>query len=103
VFAIIETGGKQYRVAEGQIIEVEKLSAPVGETVTLDRVLMVTDESQTRVGRPLVEGVQVQAKVLDQDRRRKIIVFKYKPKIRYRRKTGHRQSVTRLKIERILA
>ncbi len=103
MFAIIETGGKQYRVAEGQIIEVEKLSAPVGETVTLDRVLMVTDESQTRVGRPLVEGVQVQAKVLDQDRRRKIIVFKYKPKIRYRRKTGHRQSVTRLKIERILA
>ena len=103
VFAIIETGGKQYRVAEGQVIEVEKLSVPVGDTVTLDRVLMIGDEQQTRVGRPLVEGAQVQAKVLDQDRGRKIIVFKYKPKIRYRRKTGHRQSFTRLQIQRILA
>ncbi len=101
MFAIIETGGKQYRVAEGEVIEVEKLAVPVGETVTLDRVLMVGDGERTQVGRPLVEGARVEARVVDQDRGRKIIVFKYKPKIRYRRKTGHRQSFTRLHIERI--
>ena len=103
MFAIVETGGKQYRVTEGEIIEVEKLAAPVGETVTLDRVLMIGDGEQTRIGRPLVEGARVQAKVVDQDRGRKLIIFKYKPKIRYRRKAGHRQSFTRLQIERILA
>jgi len=103
VFAIVETGGKQYRVAEGEVIEVEKLAVPEGETVTLDRVLMVGDDRNVRVGKPLVEGAKVQARVVDQRRGRKIIVFKYKPKERYRRKAGHRQSLTRLQIERILA
>ena len=102
VFAIIETGGKQYRVSEGETIEVEKLDVPVGEKVTLDRVLMVGDGEAMRVGQPLVEGAQVRARVVDQRLGRKVIVFKYKPKIRYRRKTGHRQSLTRLQIEEIL-
>jgi len=103
VFAIIETGGKQYRVSEGEIIEVEKLTVPEGETVTLDRVLMVGDDQRMQVGQPLVEGAKVEARVLAQDKGRKQIVFKYKPKIRYRRKTGHRQLLTRLQIERIQA
>lgn len=102
MFAIIETGGKQYRVAEGEFINVEKLPVPEGETVTLDRVLMVGEDDQVRIGKPLVEGARVQARVVDQDRGPRVIVFKYKPKIRYRRKIGHRQSFTRLQIERIL-
>lgn len=103
MFAIVETGGKQYRVTEGEIIDVEKLAVPVGETVTLDRVVMVSDGSDVRVGKPVVEGASVQARVLEQDRARKQIIFKYKPKIRYRRKGGHRQPYTRLQIERIQA
>jgi large subunit ribosomal protein L21 len=101
VFAIIETGGKQYRVAEGDVIEVEKLAVPVGDTVTLDRVLMVGDDQQAEIGKPTVAGAAVRATVLGQDRGPKIIVFKYKPKIDYRRKNGHRQSITRLQIEQI--
>jgi len=102
VFAIVETGGKQYRVSEGDLIQVEKLAAAKGETVTLDRVLMIGDGDQVRVGKPVVEGAQVRAKVVDQDRGPKIIVFKYKPKIRYRVKSGHRQSLTHLRIEQIV-
>jgi large subunit ribosomal protein L21 len=102
VYAIVESGGKQYRVAEGQVIDVEKLSAPEGATVSLDRVLMVADGGDVRVGTPVVEGARVEATVLDHAKGRKIRVFKYKPKIRYRRRAGHRQSYTRLRIERIL-
>ncbi len=102
MYAIVETGGKQYRVAEGQVIDVEKLSAPEGATVSLDRVLMVADGGDVRVGTPVVEGARVEATVLDHAKGRKIRVFKYKPKIRYRRRAGHRQSYTRLRIERIL-
>ena len=101
MFAIIETGGKQYRVAEGDTITVEKLGLPAGEAVTLDRVLMVSADDGVRVGRPVVEGARVEARVVGEDRGPKVIVFRYKPKIRYRRKTGHRQSFTRLQIERI--
>jgi large subunit ribosomal protein L21 len=102
VFAIVETGGKQYRVAEGDVIEVEKLAVPEGETVTLSRVLMVGDGEDARVGKPVIEGASVEARVVDQGRGPKLIVFKYKAKERYRRKLGHRQSITRLRIERIL-
>jgi len=102
VFAIVESGGKQYRVSEGEMIDVERLAVAKGDTVTLDRVLMVADGDQVRVGKPLVEGARVQARVVDQGRGPKIIVFKYKPKIRYRVKSGHRQSFTRLRIEQIL-
>jgi large subunit ribosomal protein L21 len=102
VFAIVESGGKQYRVSEGEVIDVERLTAAEGDTVTLDRVLMVADGEQVRIGKPLVEGARVQAKVLAHDRGPKIVVFKYKPKIRYRVKSGHRQAFTRLQIEHIL-
>jgi large subunit ribosomal protein L21 len=103
VYAVVESGGKQYRVAVGETVDVEKLSAEVGETVTLDRVLLVGDDEGVRVGQPTVEGAQVRAMVVDQDRHRKVIVFKYRNKNRYRRKTGHRQPFTRLQIEEIIA
>ncbi len=102
MYAIVESGGKQYRVAEGEVIDVEKLSVPEGEKVSLDRVLMVADGGDVRVGTPLVEGARVEATVLDHGKGRKIRIFKYKPKIRYRRRAGHRQLYTRLRIERIL-
>lgn len=102
VFAIVESGGKQYRVSEGEVIDVERLAVAEGDTVTLDRVLMVADGDQVRIGKPLVEGARVQARVVENDRGPKILVFKYKPKIRYRVKSGHRQPFTRLRIEQIL-
>jgi large subunit ribosomal protein L21 len=102
VYAIVETGGKQYRVAEGETVDVEKLPAPVGEAITLDRVLLVAGDDGLHVGQPLVEGAQVRATVVNHDRGRKIIVFKYQAKQRYRRKTGHRQAFTRLLIDDIV-
>lgn len=101
-FAVIQTGGKQHRVEPGQTIEVEKLAGEEGETVELTDVLLVSDESGVRQGRPLVEGAKVIGRVVQQKRGPKIIVFKYKPKVRYRRKTGHRQSLTRVTIEEIV-
>jgi|SRR5437763_1403274 large subunit ribosomal protein L21 len=102
-FAIIRTGGKQHRVEPGQTIEVEKLPVEEGQTVELTDVLLVSDDNGLRQGRPLVEGAKVVARVVKQARGRKIIVFKYKPKVRYRRKMGHRQSVTRIRIEDIVS
>lgn len=101
-FAIVQTGGKQHRVEPGQIIEVEKLSVEEGETVELTDVLLVSDDSGLLQGRPLVEGARVVGTVLKQHRGPKIIVFKYKPKVRYRKKTGHRQSLTRIAIKEIV-
>ena len=102
-FAIVQTGGKQHRVEPGQVIEVEKLPAAEGETVELTEVLLVSDDAGLRHGKPLIDGAKVVARVVQQTRGRKIIVFKYKPKVRYRRKLGHRQSVTRLAIVEIVA
>jgi large subunit ribosomal protein L21 len=101
MYAILETGGKQYKVRPGDTIEVEKLPSEPGDTVELSRVLMVGDGPDVTVGTPLVEGATVVADVVDQHRGPKIIVFKYKSKVRYRRKTGHRQSLTRLRIKEI--
>lgn len=101
MYAIIETGGKQYRVEEGSVLKVEKLAAAEGETVELDRVLVLKKDDQLTVGAPWVDGVRVMAQVLEQGRGKKIIVFKYKPKKNYRRKQGHRQSFTKLRIEKI--
>ena len=101
MYAVIETGGKQYKVAEGQTIEVEKLPAEVGETVELDRVLLLVDDEKVVTGNPTVKGAVVSATVVGQDRRRKVIVFKYKTRVRYRRKKGHRQAFTRLRIGEI--
>lgn len=101
MYAIVETGGKQYRVQEGDVIYVEKLEADVGDTVVLDRVLAVSKDSGFTAGTPYVAGASVRAKVEKHGRGRKIIVFKYKPKKNYRRKQGHRQPYTKLLIEKI--
>jgi large subunit ribosomal protein L21 len=102
-YAIIETGGKQYRVAVGDTLAIEKLPAETGSEVTFDRVLMVGGDRPAQVGMPLIEGASVLAQVEDQYRGPKIIVFKYKPKKRYRRRMGHRQSLTRVAITAINA
>ena len=101
MYAIIETGGKQYRVAPGDEIFVEKLNVDEGEEVVLDKVLLVNQGGKPTVGRPYVEGAAVVAKAVKQGKQRKIIVFKYKPKKNYRRKQGHRQPNTKLVIEAI--
>ena len=98
---IVEQGGKQYRVAEGKTVEVDRLSNEVGETITLEDVLLSVNDGKIVVGTPLVEGAKVQAKVIDHFKGRKILVFKYRPKQRYRVKSGHRQQYTRLLIESI--
>lgn len=101
MYAIIETGGKQYRVAPGDTIRVEKLNVEAGDTVTLDKVLAVSKEGGLAVGAPYVEGAKVVAKVAGQGKAKKIFVFKYKNKVNYRRRQGHRQPFTQLVIESI--
>ena len=103
IYAIVETGGKQYRVTQGQILDVDKLEVAAGATVELDRVLVVGEGDKVSVGTPTVEGAKVIAMSRGDGRGEKIIVFKYKPKVRYRRKTGHRQAYTRLAINEIVA
>lgn len=103
MYAIIETGGKQYKVAEGDVVRVEKLSVAEGEQVTLDKVLMVAEENGIKVGQPLVAGAKVTATAVAQAKDKKILVFKYKAKTNYRKRYGHRQPYTALKIEKIEA
>ena len=100
MYAIIATGGKQYRVSEGDVIYIEKIDAEVGSTVSFD-VLLVENEGDVKVGTPVVEGVKVEGKVVGQVRGDKIIVFKYKSKKNYRRKQGHRQPYTKVEITKI--
>ncbi len=102
MYAIIETGGKQIKVAAGDVVYVEKLNAEAGETVTFDKVLFVGGEN-VKVGSPTVEGVTVTGKVEKQGKQKKIIVFKYKAKKNYRKKQGHRQPYTKVVIESINA
>ncbi|MEO5953534.1 MAG: 50S ribosomal protein L21 [Chloroflexia bacterium] len=101
MYAIIRTGGHQYRVQPGDIIEVERLEAETGSQVELGEVLMVSNDAGVQVGAPLVDGAKVIATILRQGKGRKLIVFKYKAKKRYRRKTGHRQNLTMLSIKEI--
>ena len=98
--AIIATGGKQYRVSEGDVIYIEKIDADVDSTVSFD-VLLVGNDGDVKVGTPVVEGVKVEGKVVGQVRGDKIIVFKYKSKKNYRRKQGHRQPYTKVEITKI--
>ena len=100
-YAIVETGGKQYLVEPGDIIKVEKLDCAPGNSVKLDKVLFVNEKGKPKGGMPFVDGVSVTAQALDQGRLPKKIVFKYKPKVRYRIKKGHRQYFTELKIDSI--
>ena len=103
MFAVIRTGGKQYRVAAGDVIRVEKLAGDAGATLTLDEVLMVSDAGNATVGTPLVAGAAVTAEVVAQTRADKIIIFKKKRRQNYRRKNGHRQDLTVLRITGISA
>ena len=103
MYAIVQTGGKQYKVAQGDVLFVEKLEANEGDVVTLDQVLAVAGENGLTVGAPVVEGATVTAKVVAQGKAKKVIVYKYKAKKDYRRKQGHRQPYTKLVIESINA
>jgi large subunit ribosomal protein L21 len=98
MFAIIRTGGKQYRVGIGDVIEVEKLAAEAGNPVAFDEVLMVGGDDSYQVGRPLVEKASVTGEVVEQFRSEKVLVFKHKKRKNYRRTNGHRQDLTRVKI-----
>ncbi len=99
--AIIETGGKQYKVAEGDTLFIEKLPVEAGEAVTFDKVLAVIDGDKITVGTPVVEGAKVDGSVVKNGKGKKVIVFKYKPKKGYRRKQGHRQPYTKVTIGKI--
>jgi large subunit ribosomal protein L21 len=102
MYAVVKTGGKQYRVAPGAVIKVERLEAEVGATIALDQVLMIGDNGDaSKVGAPLVDGASVAAEVLEQSRAPNIIVFKKKRRKNYRRKRGHRQLQTVLRIQDI--
>lgn len=103
MYAVLATGGKQYRVKEGDVLFVEKLNAEVDTTVELNEVLAVETEDGIKIGTPVVEGAKVTAKVLAQGKAKKVIVFKYKAKKDYRKKNGHRQPYTKLVIEKIEA
>ncbi len=103
MYAIVKTGGKQYKVAQGDVLFVEKLEANEGDVVTLDQVLAVAGENGLTVGAPVVEGATVTAKVVAQGKAKKVIVYKYKAKKDYRRKQGHRQPYTKIVIESINA
>ena len=103
MYAIIRTGGKQYQVAEGDRLRVEKLSGEVGDTVELDDVLMVADGEAVKIGQPVVEGAKVSARIVEQGKGKKIIVFKKKRRKGYTLKQGHRQLYTALEIQSVSA
>ena len=101
-YAIVQTGGKQYKVSPGETIDVAHLPAAEGSAIELDQVLLVADGERVRVGTPTVEGAKVIAEVIGKGKGEKVIVFKYKPKVRHRRMKGHRQIYTKLAIKEIV-
>ena len=103
MYAIIKTGGKQYKVSEGDVLLIEKLDAEVGDEVTFDEVLTVVDGDDVKVGKPFIEGAKVTGKVEAQGKGKKIRVFKYKAKSNYRRRQGHRQPFTKVTVTKIAA
>lgn len=103
MYAIIVTGGKQYKVTEGEIFSVEKLDGAAGDKLTLGQVLMVKDDSGVKIGSPLLDGAKVTVEVIEQGRGKKITVYKYKKRKNERKKQGHRQAYTKLKVEKIEA
>lgn len=101
LYAIIETGGKQYKVSPGSVIRIEKIDGERGSNCVLDKVLAISDGESLEVGKPYIPGATVQGKIVRQGRGRKILGFKYKPKTNYRRRYGHRQYFTEIRIEAI--
>ena len=102
MYAIVENGGKQYKVIQGGTLEIDRMQIGEGEKISLDNVLLISDDDKVTVGTPNIKGAKVKATVLEHFKGRKIIVFKYIPRERYRRKRGHRQHYTRLQIDEIL-
>jgi large subunit ribosomal protein L21 len=102
VYAIMKSGARQYRASAGDTVRVEKLAVEPGEQIELDEVLLVVDDGEISLGRPTVEGAKVLATVVAQEKGPKMTVFKYRPRTRYRRRAGHRQSYTRLRIDEIV-
>ena len=103
MFAVIKTGGKQYRVSEGSHIKIEKLMGEAGSAVTLEEVLMIGGDKTPKVGTPFVKGAKVEATIVEQTRAAKVIIFKKKRRQNYRRKKGHKQPLTLIKITKIIA
>jgi len=101
MYAIFESGGKQYKAEPGVVVKLERLEGNVGDTVVLEKVLMVADGDQLQVGKPLVDGVAVQGRIVEQNRHKKILVYKYKRRKDYSKKIGHRQYYTAVRIEGI--
>jgi len=101
MYAVVSTGGKQYKVREGETLSVEKLPGEVGSQVSFDQVLMFSDDENITVGKPVIENAVVSAHIIEQGKARKILVFKYKRRKRYRRKQGHRQAFTTVRIDSI--
>lgn len=97
-YAVVQTGGKQYRVRKGDVIKVESLRGDEGDSINLGQVLMVSRDGDVTIGTPTVTGASVSTEIVTQGRGKKVVVFKYKPKTRYRRKNGHRQPFTELRI-----
>jgi large subunit ribosomal protein L21 len=98
VYAIIETGGKQYRISEGDTIKIEKIEGEIGSTVELNNILMVSKDEEINVGSPLVRGAKATGEILDHGKDKKIVIFKHKRRKNYRKKQGHRQAYTSIKI-----
>lgn len=101
MYAVVATGGKQYRVSEGSRVRVEKLPGEVGEKIELDRILMIGGEGEAKIGQPELSGVKVEAEITAQDKAKKIVVFKFMQRKKFRKKYGHRQPYTELKITKI--
>lgn len=103
MYAVIASGGKQYKVRQGDILRIEKIPGEVGSPVSFDKVLMVSDGETASIGQPVLDNVAVKGSIVDQGKAKKIIVFKYKKRKRFRRKQGHRQQFTAVKIDSIKA
>ncbi|UCD31762.1 MAG: 50S ribosomal protein L21 [Desulfobacterales bacterium] len=103
MYAIVNTGGKQYKVSQGDILRVEKIPGEIGSSVSFDKVLMFSDGEKVNIGQPVLDKVAVKGHIVEQGKAKKIIVFKYKRRKRYRRKQGHRQRYTAIKIDSIEA
>jgi len=102
MLAVIKTGGKQYKIKEGDVLSIEKIAGEKGDKVTFDNILLAGDDKDLKIGMPLVSDTKIEAEIIEQGLGKKIYIVKYKPKIRYHKKTGHRQPCTKIKIIKIV-